>query len=158
MLDDVLMNLAAHWIFVADHSVMFLSLVIGCAVAICLFQRDRIRSLRERTLLRDEQLVELQKKLKASSPSDALIKVGELTTKLESLKLESFFARREEASRAAAEAMASHSPTLRASAVEATGGPDFSLVERYEKLDSDLAVAVADVFPIATGKQAEQVN
>jgi hypothetical protein len=47
----------------------------------------QITILNERLKLRDDQAGELQRKIKAESPADALIKIGELSAKVEGLAL-----------------------------------------------------------------------
>lgn len=65
------------------------AVIVG--IVIWLFKRSvyngQITLLNERLKLRDDQLGDLQKKLHAESPADALIKIGELTAKVEALSI-----------------------------------------------------------------------
>jgi hypothetical protein len=48
---------------------------------------NQVETLNERIKVRDDQIGQFQEKLKADSPSDALVRIGELTAKLDALSI-----------------------------------------------------------------------
>lgn len=91
MLNDFIDYVIREWAVISKAPATFVVASIVVAAIIWLFARSlysgQIASLNERIKLRDDQLGDLQKKLHAVSPSDALIKIGELTGKVEALSI-----------------------------------------------------------------------
>ena len=88
---DILKYVAGEWDMISQAPVSFVIAVLIIAIVIWLFRRSlytgQITLLNERLKLRDDQLGDLQKKLHADSPADALFKIGELTAKVDALSI-----------------------------------------------------------------------
>jgi hypothetical protein len=91
MLKDFLTYVAGEWAMISQVPATFVAAVLICAVVIWLFRRSQyvgqIHILNERIRLRDDQIGGLQKSLHAESPADALVKIGELTAKVDALSI-----------------------------------------------------------------------
>lgn len=142
MLDDLWTRIATDWAYIAGAVGLLPVAVIGFAIVLLLLQRGRVGALRERILQRDDQFAELQRKLKASSSSDVLIKIGELTSKLAALSAEKTDREAAERLDPRGEQPKPFAPTI----VEGTDTIEDQLSERFDSLDSDLAAAVAGSF------------
>lgn len=91
MLKDFFTYVAGEWKTILQAPITFISAGIVVAILIWIFQRwiysNQFGALNERIKLRDDQLGELEKKLSADSPSEALVKLGEMTAKVEALSI-----------------------------------------------------------------------
>jgi hypothetical protein len=91
MVGDFITYVLGQTQVIAQAPIAFATALIVCGVLIWLFLRSRydreISLLNERIKLRDDQLGDLQNRLKADSPNDALRKVTELQAKVEALSV-----------------------------------------------------------------------
>jgi hypothetical protein len=89
--DDIAGYLAGEWKMISQAPLAFFTAVAVGVLIVWFFRKSiytgKIDVLNERIKLRDDQLGDLQRKLHADSPSDALVKLGELTAKVEALSI-----------------------------------------------------------------------
>jgi hypothetical protein len=83
--------IAGQWEVISQALPTFAVASILGGILIWMFRRSfytsQIITLNERIKLRDDQLHAMEKSVHAESPSDALLKIGELTAKVEALSL-----------------------------------------------------------------------
>jgi hypothetical protein len=83
--------IAAEWAVIAQAPINFAATVLVLGIIVWLIARfayrRHIETLKERIILKDDQLGHLQRQLQADSPSDALVKLGALTAKVEALSI-----------------------------------------------------------------------
>lgn len=89
MIGDVFDYILGEWAIIPQVPATFAAAIVVCALLVWWLCRSlysgQIKALNERIRLRDDQIFEVQRKLTALTPSDALIKLGDLTARHELL-------------------------------------------------------------------------
>ena len=91
LLKDFFQYVAGEWGLISQAPVSFALAVLVVSIAIWASRRtsyiDQIMTLKERIRLRDDQISHFQQGLDAADPADALVRLGELRERIESLSV-----------------------------------------------------------------------